>query len=589
MNSDLYTVRTFANCNILANASFKNCIELIAANSEENVINFAWRNCYQVVVKNGVDGAWIIKGKDENIDYLEREMEKNVGKHADGVYCILVRNICEGHTVSHMDFGFNDECEVEPEPEPDQRIQYQEHNGYRLTKFIKTDILVDWSKSKAGLSKDLSEEEVINMAMLGGYKVITKNGKNGKWYLKGRDKDFEYLKEQIDSKLGSARDGVYCILLEKIPEKEQEKAVVIDAAVDPNLDEICTETTCGSSEVCGECPICFEEIERNKNNITTECGHMFHASCLMKNVTVNGFGCPYCRTAMAEESEEEEDSSHQWSDYNSQEDEETEVDEDEERQEEEDYVLRGMRWMFQRQEGELLEDDVPTPSISHLTQALIAKGYTMEKLVEMIAATIEGYSSRLENEERVEGYINQVREDIKEVVDAFTPEQALAQAQEQAEQMRLEREAQQRADDEAEEEYRRILQEEQEWDARQDEKAAYYASLVENCDSDRDHYDCEEEEDEEDEDQEHFAAAMQLEMENEALRRQKERERYEGEDEDEELYIKQQEYYAALMQMEMENEALEHQKVMKMFSAKPKSPYFGLTELINSNKIILVD
>jgi hypothetical protein len=579
MNSDLYQVKTFAKCNILANAKFQDCIELIASNSEENVVNFAWRNCYQVVVKNGVDGAWIVKGKDENIDYLEREMENNVGKHADGVYCILVRNICEKYAVGDMEYGFNDDC---AEAECNDNIQYQEHNGYRLTKFIKTDIMVDWSKSKEGLSKNLSEEEVINMAMLGGYKIVTKNGKNGKWYLKGRDKEFQILKEEIDSKLGSAREGVYCILLEKMPEQKEEKTIVIDAKVDPNLDEICTETTCGSLELCKECPICFDDIDPSKNNVTTECGHMFHASCLMKNITVNGFGCPYCRTAMADEPEEE-DSSHQWSDYNSQEDDDSEDDEETERQEEEDYALRGMRWMFQRQEGELLEDDVPTPSISHLTQALIAKGYTMEKLVEMIAATIEGYSSRLENEERVEGYINQVREDIKEVVAAFTPEQALAQAQEQAEQMRLEREAQQRAEEEAEEEYRRILREEQEWDKRQDEKAAYYASLVENCDSDRERYECE------DEDQEHLAAVMQMEMENEALKRQKERERYEGEDEDDELYMKQQEYYAAVMQMEMENEALEHQKVMKMFSAKPKAPYFGLTELINTNRLILVD
>ena len=55
-----------------------------------------------------------------------------------------------------------------------------------------------------------------------------------------------------------------------------------------------------------ECPICYDIIEE-KNNITTECGHKFHASCLMNNITRNGFGCPCCRLIMAEFPEEEEE------------------------------------------------------------------------------------------------------------------------------------------------------------------------------------------------------------------------------------------------------------------------------------------
>jgi len=54
-----------------------------------------------------------------------------------------------------------------------------------------------------------------------------------------------------------------------------------------------------------DCPICMEVIVANKNIVITECGHTFHCSCLMKNVAHNGFGCPYCRTAMAEEIDNE--------------------------------------------------------------------------------------------------------------------------------------------------------------------------------------------------------------------------------------------------------------------------------------------
>jgi hypothetical protein len=49
------------------------------------------------------------------------------------------------------------------------------------------------------------------------------------------------------------------------------------------------------------------EVIGERNNITTECGHQFHASCIMTNVSRNGFNCPCCRTAMAEYENDDED------------------------------------------------------------------------------------------------------------------------------------------------------------------------------------------------------------------------------------------------------------------------------------------
>ena len=49
-----------------------------------------------------------------------------------------------------------------------------------------------------------------------------------------------------------------------------------------------------------ECPICTDKFVGLNNRVTTECGHTFHCSCLMKHVARNGFGCPYCRATMAE-------------------------------------------------------------------------------------------------------------------------------------------------------------------------------------------------------------------------------------------------------------------------------------------------
>lgn len=56
-----------------------------------------------------------------------------------------------------------------------------------------------------------------------------------------------------------------------------------------------------------ECPICMEKIEGDNNKLTTECGHIFHTSCLMTNVSKNGFDCPYCRSIMVEVVQEEWD------------------------------------------------------------------------------------------------------------------------------------------------------------------------------------------------------------------------------------------------------------------------------------------
>jgi hypothetical protein len=94
----------------------------------------------------------------------------------------------------------------------------------------------------------------------------------------------------------------------------------------------------------------MEEIQENKNKIITECGHVFHTSCLMKNASHNGFGCPYCRTKMADEPEADEDEEDGY------------YEDDEEEYEYvpdyNNYVLSGARWLFQRAEGEELDDDI---------------------------------------------------------------------------------------------------------------------------------------------------------------------------------------------------------------------------------------
>ena len=114
-----------------------------------------------------------------------------------------------------------------------------------------------------------------------------------------------------------------------------------------------------NTKMTDECPICMDAIDPNKNRVTTECGHTFHCSCLMTNVSHNGFACPYCRTAMAEEVESENEYNDDYStsswyygpDNDSVDDSSVSV----AGPGLEAHVLRGMRWFFQRVDPQ--EDD----------------------------------------------------------------------------------------------------------------------------------------------------------------------------------------------------------------------------------------
>lgn len=158
-----------------------------------------------------------------------------------------------------------------------------------------------------------------------------------------------------------------------------------------------------------DCPICMEDIECSKNCITTECGHCFHASCLMKSVAHNGFGCPYCRSAMAEDIKDEEEDD--WGSVESFEDDE--------------YALRGFRFFMNNLEGvehdyndmedENIdeEDDTSTveveeeskPTATYLTAKLLEQGITMEQMVKAMLLRHDEYEAEEEAYNRIDGQI----------------------------------------------------------------------------------------------------------------------------------------------------------------------------------------
>jgi hypothetical protein len=101
-----------------------------------------------------------------------------------------------------------------------------------------------------------------------------------------------------------------------------------------------------------ECCICMDDI-MSTNCVTTPCGHIFHANCLMKHTRVNSYTCPCCRAEMVEQLVDEEEDEDEDEDDNSEDsDYDTITDEMEE-----ERNLQGFRWLFQRVNDEALEGD----------------------------------------------------------------------------------------------------------------------------------------------------------------------------------------------------------------------------------------
>lgn len=180
-----------------------------------------------------------------------------------------------------------------------------------------------------------------------------------------------------------------------------------------------------------DCPICMDCIEStSKNCVTTECGHCFHTNCLMKSVAHNGFGCPYCRTAMAEQPEEDDDDTF-WA-----------VEDDEVEEVFNDYALRGFRFFFNNLNGQphdeddIAEEDQADESISDeeqvnsnnipsteiVAQKLREQGVTFDQLVKMICALDHhGYD---QHEEEAEEFEEKLHGMVEKIVADYKPEPA---------------------------------------------------------------------------------------------------------------------------------------------------------------------
>ena len=179
-----------------------------------------------------------------------------------------------------------------------------------------------------------------------------------------------------------------------------------------------------------DCPICMEVFTGVSNMVVTECGHKFHTNCLMTSVAHNGFGCPYCRTKMAEEIAD--------SDSDDEGDDMSEDSEDQEISErEENRALGGVRWLFNRandeepvvydgededsdDEEEEGEDQEPKPSAAFIAKKLTEQGVTMEEMVKTLLLNHDEYGNEEEGFSRV---YYELFGKIRVLISNFQPEQ----------------------------------------------------------------------------------------------------------------------------------------------------------------------
>ena len=174
----------------------------------------------------------------------------------------------------------------------------------------------------------------------------------------------------------------------------------------------------GTSVPLKECPICYDEIDEKKNCVTTECGHTFHCSCLMKNSAVNGFGCPMCRSVMAEEPEDDDDD-----DYDSYFEEEDQFD---------DNALTSFRMFHQQLDDEEVEpepedeedddevaeeeDEEPIETPTTIATKLAARGITLEDAVKVLLLEHGEYSR---HEEQYERKASELYGEIRRIITTF--------------------------------------------------------------------------------------------------------------------------------------------------------------------------
>ncbi len=88
MNYNIIT--RFSKCDILRNNNDVNYYGFEKTKTEGEMIDLAIKNNCPIIIKNGINGKWYLKGNGKTIEYLKNKIDEKLGKSRDGVFCLLL-------------------------------------------------------------------------------------------------------------------------------------------------------------------------------------------------------------------------------------------------------------------------------------------------------------------------------------------------------------------------------------------------------------------------------------------------------------------------------------------------------------------
>ena len=147
-----------------------------------------------------------------------------------------------------------------------------------------------------------------------------------------------------------------------------------------------------------ECPICFEVMKNDSNNIKTECGHEFHSNCFLTNVSHNGFSCPCCRKELARIPCSCEM-------FDSEDDDESECSEDDDESEcsEEIFAEPPLYYTLNKLKDNFSKHELLTLIINYYNRNIIEEYlYIDEKMLDSYTKVTDEYNSLKEEEREIE-------------------------------------------------------------------------------------------------------------------------------------------------------------------------------------------
>ena len=177
------------------------------------------------------------------------------------------------------------------------------------------------------------------------------------------------------------------------------------------------QTNTQDMPMVSECPICFDEIKCGAcNSVVTECGHKFHTNCLMKSVAFNGYGCPYCRTKMAEEPDSDDSDDEDFEELDNQPRSMRFIADDDEDEDPRDcsyyretfyeakgnnfsdFALASYRMMFQRANEDVLEEDsfdISDAYLDEVSEKLEKRGIDKNYIMRCVLSQHPNFSRKL--------------------------------------------------------------------------------------------------------------------------------------------------------------------------------------------------